>query len=96
MPFKPIKHVVNPMGENAIAAVDQYLGRLVQVIKDCPVEPDDTGRGYIYVDNILKMIDACFEQYRHSLGSFYMDIRTGERVEGYTEKEFKEQKAIGY
>ena len=92
MPFKPIKHVVNPMGENAIAAVDQYLGRLVQVIKDCPVEPDDTGRGYIYVDNILKMIDLCFEKYRYSLGSFYMDNRTGERV---TEKEFKEQKSIG-
>ena len=92
MPYKPLKHVVNPMGDNAIAAVDQYLGRLVQVIKDCPVEPDDTGRGYIYVDNILKMIDLCFEKYRHSLGSFYMDNRTGERV---TEKEFKEQKSIG-
>ena len=92
MPYKPIKHVVNPMGDNAIAAVDQYLGRLVQVIKDCPVEPDDTGRGYIYVDSILKMIDLCFEKYRYSLGSFYMDSRTGERV---TEKEFKEQKSIG-
>jgi len=92
MPYKPIKHVVNPMGDNAIAAVDQYLGKLVQVIKDCPVEPDDTGRGYLYVDNILKMIDLCFKQYRHSLGSFYMDNRTGERV---TEKEFKEQKSIG-
>ncbi len=96
MPYKPIKHAQNPMGDSQVAAVGEFLGHLTKVIKDCPPVPDQGGRDSISVENILKLIDTLYEKYAHSLSSFYYDIRTGERVEGYTEKEFKEQKEIGF